>query len=177
MHILGGVVPAKIIDIRSIDVVGLGTLLLAIATFLLAFLTWRLLKAAKDDRRIALQALVASERQADISDQALSAADRTATEAARARIDEAAPLLGLIVTLGPLVLPESDRFGARQALPDDVPLKGEGLRPMREVGQRQQPTEWSGALREAGVCGTGEQEQPETSWGDALREPGVPVRS
>ena len=89
---------AGFIDIDSIDATALGTLLLAVGTFWLAFLTRRLLGAAQTDRRTALGALKASERQASIAEEALATAERSAAEAVRTRFDETAPLLGLIVT-------------------------------------------------------------------------------
>ena len=62
-----------LVDIDTIDAVGLGTLILAVATFVLAWVTWRTLKAAKKEREVAEQALAAAQRQAEIAQQTLEA--------------------------------------------------------------------------------------------------------
>jgi hypothetical protein len=74
---------ASLVDIDTIDATGLGTLLLALGTFALAWFTRRAIAAADKERQIAERALEASIRQgeiaqvqADIAQQTLKAQDQ-----------------------------------------------------------------------------------------------------
>lgn len=64
-------------DLETIDAVAAGTFLLAMATFVLALFTYRLLRAAEDDRTIALAALSAAERHAEVAQRQAEVAERT----------------------------------------------------------------------------------------------------
>jgi hypothetical protein len=108
-----------LVDIDTIDAVGLGTLLLALGTFWLAFLTRHLLKSAREDRQTALDALKASNRQADAALAAVQVSERQAEIAERSRLDATAPLLGLDVELVGVDLADGrDRFGQVEPLTD-----------------------------------------------------------
>jgi hypothetical protein len=60
-----------VLDLHKVDAVGLGTLLLAAATAFLAVLTYFLLRAGRDDRKIAQEALAAAQSQAEIAQRSL----------------------------------------------------------------------------------------------------------
>jgi hypothetical protein len=64
---------SSITDIDTLDAAGFGTLLLALATFILAGFTLATLKAAEKERGIASQALKVSQDQTEIAQAALDA--------------------------------------------------------------------------------------------------------
>lgn len=64
------------LDLHTIDAVGLGTLLLALATFWLAWKTRTLAKEAEKDRKVAQEQVDAAQRQLDLSRLQLERAHR-----------------------------------------------------------------------------------------------------
>jgi hypothetical protein len=72
------------LDIDSLDAVGLGTLLLAVATFILAIVTVLLLLESKEERKVASDSLEAINRQADAATNALTAMNQQADAATNA---------------------------------------------------------------------------------------------
>jgi hypothetical protein len=59
--------------LHVLDWVGLGTLFLGLSTFVVAFLTWRTLVAAKQDRALAQEAVDAAHKQAEVAQKSLDA--------------------------------------------------------------------------------------------------------
>ena len=99
-----------------------GTLGLAFYTYDLARATRRAEAQSEALVRVGQDQARASQRQLKISAAEAAAAERTGTKAARARIDAAAPLLGLTVTLGPVLLPGmvGPVFGDLRLLGDEI---------------------------------------------------------
>jgi hypothetical protein len=84
----------------------------AAGTLSLAFYTYELARATRTAQeqtealvRVGYEQVAAAQRQLEISKAEVAAAEQTATEAARARIDATAPLLGLLVELQPVTIP------------------------------------------------------------------------